>query len=258
LAAHLPVVLLCMHRDRKRPLCPQVPVIGGHAGITILPLLSQATPPVVLEPAAAKKLVERIQDAGTEVGRATAPCPALPPLRPAHRACTSHACRRPTCAAPALAAPDAGHPPPPPAAFCPAGGAGQGGHRQRHAVHGLRRCALWRGLPARAGGRGRRGGVRLRGLAGHRAALLQQQGGGAWRQRAEACPAPRPLHAAACSRGGPGRRGGTPGGGDACSRPASRPQPVPPLPHPPSRPPRHPPRCAWAARAWRSSCHWAP
>ena len=44
-----------------------VPVIGGHAGITILPLLSQATPPVNLDPAAASKLVARIQDAGTEV-----------------------------------------------------------------------------------------------------------------------------------------------------------------------------------------------
>lgn len=46
----------------------QVPVVGGHAGITILPLLSQATPAVNMEPAAARKLMERIQDAGTEVG----------------------------------------------------------------------------------------------------------------------------------------------------------------------------------------------
>mmetsp|Transcript_28257 Transcript_28257/g.83647 ORF Transcript_28257/g.83647 Transcript_28257/m.83647 type:complete len:337 (-) Transcript_28257:2408-3418(-) len=49
-----------------------VPVIGGHAGITILPLLSQITPPIQLEPARAKALMARIQDAGTEVVQAKA------------------------------------------------------------------------------------------------------------------------------------------------------------------------------------------
>lgn len=46
-----------------------VPVIGGHAGITILPLLSRAVPP--LPPSVDEQqraaLRARIQDAGTEV-----------------------------------------------------------------------------------------------------------------------------------------------------------------------------------------------
>ena len=47
-----------------------VPVIGGHAGTTILPLLSQATPSVtVADPAA---MTTRIQNAGTEVVEAKA------------------------------------------------------------------------------------------------------------------------------------------------------------------------------------------
>lgn len=41
--------------------CPQVPVIGGHAGVTILPLLSQATPRLALDLEAAAKLTARIQ-----------------------------------------------------------------------------------------------------------------------------------------------------------------------------------------------------
>ncbi|CAL8464917.1 g4452 [Coccomyxa elongata] len=49
-----------------------VPVIGGHAGITILPLFSQATPRVDVSPETAKALTERIQDAGTEVVKAKA------------------------------------------------------------------------------------------------------------------------------------------------------------------------------------------
>jgi malate dehydrogenase len=44
-----------------------VPVIGGHAGITILPLLSQATPPMSFSQAEAEALTTRIQNAGTEV-----------------------------------------------------------------------------------------------------------------------------------------------------------------------------------------------
>lgn len=54
--------------------CPtevDVPVVGGHAGKTILPLLSQVNG-LVLDAEAAKKLTIRIQDAGTEVVTAKA------------------------------------------------------------------------------------------------------------------------------------------------------------------------------------------
>jgi malate dehydrogenase len=58
-----------------------VPVVGGHAGATILPLLSQSRPPVVpalqqhhgdAAPAKLLALTRRIQDAGTEVVEAKA------------------------------------------------------------------------------------------------------------------------------------------------------------------------------------------
>lgn len=49
-----------------------VPVIGGHAGITIIPVLSQATPAISLAQKARVALTERIQDAGTEVVKAKA------------------------------------------------------------------------------------------------------------------------------------------------------------------------------------------
>ncbi|KAJ9515540.1 hypothetical protein QJQ45_021644 [Haematococcus lacustris] len=49
-----------------------VPVIGGHAGITILPLLSQATPPVTFSEAEKKVMTEKIQNAGTVVVEAKA------------------------------------------------------------------------------------------------------------------------------------------------------------------------------------------
>ncbi|KAK9818324.1 hypothetical protein WJX72_010603 [[Myrmecia] bisecta] len=49
-----------------------VPVVGGHAGTTILPLLSQASPKVEFSDADAAKLTERIQNAGTEVVEAKA------------------------------------------------------------------------------------------------------------------------------------------------------------------------------------------
>jgi len=48
------------------------PVIGGHAGTTIMPLISQCTPPVEFPADALKALTERIQDAGTEVVKAKA------------------------------------------------------------------------------------------------------------------------------------------------------------------------------------------
>ena len=41
------------------------PVVGGHAGITIMPLISQCTPSVEFPPDQLKALTERIQDAGT-------------------------------------------------------------------------------------------------------------------------------------------------------------------------------------------------
>ncbi len=49
-----------------------VPVIGGHAGVTILPLLSRATPAVSFSDEELEKLTDRIQNAGTEVVNAKA------------------------------------------------------------------------------------------------------------------------------------------------------------------------------------------
>eukprot|EP01026_Neomeris_dumetosa_P047654 TRINITY_DN4099_c0_g1_i14.p1 TRINITY_DN4099_c0_g1~~TRINITY_DN4099_c0_g1_i14.p1 ORF type:complete len:303 (-),score=45.54 TRINITY_DN4099_c0_g1_i14:81-989(-) len=49
-----------------------VPVIGGHAGITILPLLSQVYPSIQFTDEEIKALTGRIQEAGTEVVKAKA------------------------------------------------------------------------------------------------------------------------------------------------------------------------------------------
>lgn len=49
-----------------------VPVIGGHAGITILPLFSQATPQANLSSEEINALTKRTQDGGTEVVEAKA------------------------------------------------------------------------------------------------------------------------------------------------------------------------------------------
>lgn len=49
-----------------------VPVVGGHAGITILPLLSQVHPSATFTDDEIAKLTERIQNAGTEVVEAKA------------------------------------------------------------------------------------------------------------------------------------------------------------------------------------------
>ncbi|XP_074590134.1 malate dehydrogenase, chloroplastic-like [Curcuma longa] len=49
-----------------------VPVIGGHAGITILPLLSKTRPLVTFTDEEIANLTERIQNAGTEVVEAKA------------------------------------------------------------------------------------------------------------------------------------------------------------------------------------------
>merc|ERR1712045_56754 len=48
------------------------PVIGGHAGVTIMPLISQCTPPVEFPAEQLDALTARIQDAGTEVVKAKA------------------------------------------------------------------------------------------------------------------------------------------------------------------------------------------
>ncbi|GBG73120.1 hypothetical protein CBR_g12837 [Chara braunii] len=56
-------------------LCPtvvQVPVVGGHAGATILPLLSQMSPSFSLTKQETDYLTNRIQNGGTEVVEAKA------------------------------------------------------------------------------------------------------------------------------------------------------------------------------------------
>jgi len=54
------------------PLEVSVPVVGGHSGVTIIPLISQAAPSVTFPPDQLKALTERIQEAGTEVVKAKA------------------------------------------------------------------------------------------------------------------------------------------------------------------------------------------
>lgn len=54
------------------PQTVQVPVIGGHAGTTIMPILSKSNPCLQLDAEATKKLIKRIQDGGTEVVQAKA------------------------------------------------------------------------------------------------------------------------------------------------------------------------------------------
>ena len=49
-----------------------VPVVGGHAGVTILPLFSQATPSASLSAEQIDALTKRTQDGGTEVVQAKA------------------------------------------------------------------------------------------------------------------------------------------------------------------------------------------
>ena len=55
----------------KNPTKIEVPVIGGHSGVTILPLLSQI-PDVTFTDQEVVELTKRIQDAGTEVVEAKA------------------------------------------------------------------------------------------------------------------------------------------------------------------------------------------
>jgi len=54
------------------PASVNCPVIGGHAGVTILPLISQCQPSVSFPADQLKALTERIQEAGTEVVKAKA------------------------------------------------------------------------------------------------------------------------------------------------------------------------------------------
>ncbi|XP_065361299.1 malate dehydrogenase, mitochondrial [Calliphora vicina] len=49
-----------------------IPVIGGHSGVTILPVLSQCQPAYKADQATIEKLTVRIQEAGTEVVKAKA------------------------------------------------------------------------------------------------------------------------------------------------------------------------------------------
>jgi len=48
------------------------PVVGGHSGVTIVPLISQCSPAVSFPEEERKKLTKRIQEAGTEVVEAKA------------------------------------------------------------------------------------------------------------------------------------------------------------------------------------------
>lgn len=54
------------------PTRVNVPVIGGHSGNTIIPLLSQVSPPVSFSQQELDSLTKRIQNAGTEVVEAKA------------------------------------------------------------------------------------------------------------------------------------------------------------------------------------------
>lgn len=54
------------------PTQVKIPVIGGHSGVTIIPLLSQCSPKVNFPDSQVKQLTERIQEAGTEVVKAKA------------------------------------------------------------------------------------------------------------------------------------------------------------------------------------------
>ncbi|XP_016951491.1 malate dehydrogenase, mitochondrial [Drosophila biarmipes] len=54
------------------PQSVEIPVIGGHSGVTILPVLSQSQPKFKGDQATIEKLTVRIQEAGTEVVKAKA------------------------------------------------------------------------------------------------------------------------------------------------------------------------------------------
>ncbi|XP_026679468.1 malate dehydrogenase, mitochondrial-like [Diaphorina citri] len=71
-ADQLKVLKILLFLQGLNPTDVNVPVIGGHAGITIIPLISQATPSVSFPDDQLKALTGRIQEAGTEVVKAKA------------------------------------------------------------------------------------------------------------------------------------------------------------------------------------------
>lgn len=66
------VTLLILFLQKKDPASVEVPVVGGHSGVTILPLISQCQPSIKLDEDQLAKLTSRIQEAGTEVVQAKA------------------------------------------------------------------------------------------------------------------------------------------------------------------------------------------
>ncbi|KAF7267713.1 hypothetical protein GWI33_019090 [Rhynchophorus ferrugineus] len=56
----------------KDPKTVDVPIIGGHSGNTIIPLISRSNPPACLEGDDLQKMIKKIQEAGTEVVKAKA------------------------------------------------------------------------------------------------------------------------------------------------------------------------------------------
>uniref|UniRef100_A0A2K5QAM7 Malate dehydrogenase, mitochondrial n=1 Tax=Cebus imitator TaxID=2715852 RepID=A0A2K5QAM7_CEBIM len=72
-AQHCPEAMICVIANPGLdPARVNVPVIGGHAGKTIIPLISQCTPKVDFPQDQLTTLVGRIQEAGTEVVKAKA------------------------------------------------------------------------------------------------------------------------------------------------------------------------------------------
>ncbi|XP_044532371.1 malate dehydrogenase, mitochondrial isoform X2 [Gracilinanus agilis] len=72
-AKHCPEAAICIIANPSLdPARVNVPVIGGHAGKTIIPLISQCTPKVEFPEDQLKTLTGRIQEAGTEVVKAKA------------------------------------------------------------------------------------------------------------------------------------------------------------------------------------------
>ncbi|XP_071379969.1 malate dehydrogenase, mitochondrial isoform X2 [Centroberyx affinis] len=74
-ARNCPEAMICIIANPLKGLDParvNVPVIGGHAGKTIIPLISQCTPKVEFPADQLAALTGRIQEAGTEVVKAKA------------------------------------------------------------------------------------------------------------------------------------------------------------------------------------------
>ncbi|XP_065748007.1 malate dehydrogenase, mitochondrial isoform X2 [Phocoena phocoena] len=72
-AQHCPEAMICIIANPGLdPARVSVPVIGGHAGKTIIPLVSQCTPKVDFPQDQLTTLIGRIQEAGTEVVKAKA------------------------------------------------------------------------------------------------------------------------------------------------------------------------------------------